>query len=125
MPLVAEPHGGAFEEAPPLDEHVIRAVHQDIADRRIGQQRLERAEAQNLVEQVLDQKLKYRGGHDPSAILKIAGGECGDLAAQVRAAHLVDDGEVQLLEQQVVQRALERGLSLGHRRGSGGRRRGD
>ena len=40
----------ALEHAAALDEHVLVGVDQDVADRRVAQQRLERPEAEHLVD---------------------------------------------------------------------------
>ena len=49
--------GARFEHAVALDEHLIVAVDQDVGDRRILEQRLERPEAEQLVEHVADELL--------------------------------------------------------------------
>ena len=47
----------ALEHAAALDEHVLVGVDQDVADRRVAQQRLERPEAEHLVDQLAEQRV--------------------------------------------------------------------
>ena len=47
-----------LEDAVLLDEDLLVGVDQDVGDRRVLEQRLERAEAQHLVEQLLDQEVE-------------------------------------------------------------------
>ena len=57
MPLVLEADRRRLEHAVALDEHMVIAVDQDVGDRRILEQRLERPEAEQFVEHVADQLL--------------------------------------------------------------------
>ena len=52
---VTEADVGAFEAAEPLDVHLVGRVDQDVADRRIGEQRRQRTHADRLVGQLLGQ----------------------------------------------------------------------
>ena len=52
MLVVAEDDVGLLELAFALDVDLVGAVDQDVGDRRILQQQLERAEAEQLVEDV-------------------------------------------------------------------------
>ena len=45
-----------------LDEHVLVRVDQDVADRRVAQQRLERPETEHLVEDLAEQRLALASG---------------------------------------------------------------
>ena len=51
MLRVAKPNGGSHSLATPFDEHTIRPVDHDIADRVIGQQWLQRTQADNIMHQ--------------------------------------------------------------------------
>src|SRR5438128_2653714 len=53
MTVVAETGVDALEDALALDEDVIAAIDEDVGDGLVGEQRLERAEAEDLVEQVV------------------------------------------------------------------------
>ena len=61
MALVLELHRGRLEHAVLLDEDLLVAVDQDVGDRRVLEQGLERAQAQHLVEQLLDQEVELLG----------------------------------------------------------------
>ena len=52
--VVLERRRHRFELAAALDEHLLVGVDQDVADRLVAQQRLERAEAEHLVEHVAE-----------------------------------------------------------------------
>ena len=56
VPLVLEARGDLFEQAEALDEDGLVAVDQDVVDRLVLEQRLERAEAEQLVEHVVRQR---------------------------------------------------------------------
>ena len=48
---------GPLELAAPLDVDVLRRVDQDVGDRRVGEERLERPEAEQLVADFFDETL--------------------------------------------------------------------
>ena len=54
MPLVLEADRCQLENPATLDKDLRVGVHQDVVDRRILQQRLERAEAGHLVDDIRD-----------------------------------------------------------------------
>ena len=60
--VVLEDDVGLFEHAVPLDVDLIVAVDQDVGDVRVLQQRLERAEPEELVQDVGDQRSRARTG---------------------------------------------------------------
>ena len=51
----------AYKAPLPLEEHVARAVHHDLGDGRICQQRLQRTETEHLVHQLLGQSRSAQG----------------------------------------------------------------
>ena len=51
--------GDAFEHAVALDEDVLVRVDEDVADGRVAQQRLERPEAEHLVDQFAEQHVAF------------------------------------------------------------------
>ncbi len=57
MTLVLEMNGGLLELAEPLHKTFLVGVDQDVGDRRILEQRLDRAEADHLVDEVFDKGL--------------------------------------------------------------------
>ena len=60
--VVAEDDVGLLDPAVPLDEHLAGLVHQDVGDRRILEQQLERTEAEQLVEHVRRSAFRARTG---------------------------------------------------------------
>jgi hypothetical protein len=58
--IVLEGRGDALEDTLPFDEHVAIRVHQDVAHRRIAQQRLERSESKDVVEDFGEQRSPVR-----------------------------------------------------------------
>ena len=55
MRIVAELYVGQFEFAPPLDIDLLRPVDHDVVDGLVGDQRLERPEAQHVRDQRVDE----------------------------------------------------------------------
>ena len=56
MLVVLKGGGHPLQHPAALDEHVPRGVHQDVADLRIVQQRLQRAEPEHVVEHFDEQR---------------------------------------------------------------------
>ena len=107
MALALEAHRRRLEDAVPLHEHLPVRVDQDVGDRRILEQRLQRAQAQDLVEQLLDQETELLGVERRALGREQLIDDRGDLAPQVRLGDLLDGSQVQLLEQALVQARLE------------------
>ena len=70
--VVEEVRVDPLDLAAALDVEVVRAVDHDLGDRLVGEQRLERSEARDLADQLLDQALplvagdrEALGGDDP------------------------------------------------------------
>jgi hypothetical protein len=61
----------------------MRAVHEDVVDRFVLQERLERAKARHLVEQVLVELLALLAVEDDRHLLERLGRDRDDLGAQV------------------------------------------
>src|SRR5438445_3025235 len=59
-PLVFERQRGQLDLSAPLDEYLLRPVHHHLADVRVPKQRFKRSQADDLVEQDLDQPLLVR-----------------------------------------------------------------
>ena len=57
MPVILERGRDAFQHAVALDEDVLARVHEDVADGRVAQQRLERPEAEHVVEHLDEERL--------------------------------------------------------------------
>ena len=56
MAIVLEIRRHLLEHAAALDEHVLVAIDQDVADRRVAQQRLERPEPEHVVQNLGEQR---------------------------------------------------------------------
>src|SRR3546814_8921358 len=74
-----------------LDEDVAVAVHQDVGDRRVLQQRLDRPEAQQLVEDVIDELRLLLAVQRLVLSDQQLAHHLADLAAELGRRHLVDD----------------------------------
>jgi len=61
--VVAEPHVGQLEHPPPLGVHLAGAVHQDVGDAGLGEQRFERTVPEDLVEQFAAHPLVLAARH--------------------------------------------------------------
>ena len=97
--LVGEGDVGALDPAVALDVDLVGAVDHDLGHGVVGQQRLEHAEADRLVDDAADQPRALRGREHRS----LARDHAADDALQARAALLLgedgDLGEVDLLQQ--------------------------
>jgi hypothetical protein len=82
-------------------------VHQDVRDRWILEQGLQRAQSQDLVEQLLDQETELLGIERRTLVREQLVDDRGDLAPKVRLGHLFDCGQVQLLKKPLVESRLE------------------
>ena len=60
MRLVLEGDMHLLELAVPLDEAVVVTVDQNVVDRRVFQQRLERPEADHFIDDVADELIHWR-----------------------------------------------------------------
>jgi hypothetical protein len=58
VPFVLERDLGGLEPAVPFDVDLVESIDQDVRDRRVGEQDLERPEAEQLVEDVADDALR-------------------------------------------------------------------
>ena len=80
-----------------------RRVDEDVADRRVGEERLKRAESEQLVAHLLDQALALDRGERRALDVQEVFGEARDLGvelfrlqlAELLQVHPVDDGAVQ------------------------------
>ena len=57
MPLVLEADRAFLEHAITLDEHLVVSIDQNVGDRRVLEQRLQRPETEKLVQHVVHQLL--------------------------------------------------------------------
>jgi hypothetical protein len=129
--VVAELHVRQLDAARALDVDAVGAVDEDVADRLVLQQRLERAEAERLVHHVVHQPLLVVAVEQALLALAQLADDDADLVADGvrRQRHqvlhvqpldeLLVDADLHLLEVRRPLRVLRRRL----RRGAGGRRR--
>ena len=95
------------------------AVDQDVGDRRVLEQRLERPEAEQLVEDVADQLLALGMVERVVLLGQLLGDDVADFGLDLLARHLVERLQVDEVEQPLVKLDLELGMlvALGERAG--------
>ncbi len=100
---------GGLEPAVPLDVDLVVPVHEDVGDVRVAQQRLERAEAEQLVQDVDDQALALdeaeRGR--PRFLPDHLDDQVADLGLGLLARQSVQPLEVQAVEQLLMDAGLQ------------------
>jgi hypothetical protein len=108
VPIVPEHRVGRFETPVPLDVDLVRPVDEDVGHRRVAQQRLERPEAEQLVDHVTDQALALllaeRGGQ--RLAVEQPGDQAPDLGLGVRAVRARQPVQVDPVQQFLVDPAL-------------------
>ena len=104
--IVLERRRHALEHAAALDEHVLVGVDQDVADRRVAQQRLERPEAEHVVEQLAEQRFALAEAERRVLFGEQLAEQRADLALGARAIGLRQRLEVQAVEQLAVDAGL-------------------
>ena len=103
MRFILERNMHLLQLAMPFDETVLVAVDQNIVDRRILQQRLKRAEADHLVDDVVDQRVEF-GAIDRQAFLtRLFQNEIMHLPAHLVARQTFKRDQVDLFDQHPVQ----------------------
>ena len=103
MRLVLEAHQGRLEHAAALDVDLLVAVDQNVVDGRILEQRLDRSESHHLVEDLGDevfQLLRVEGQPFRHGVLR---DHPVNLAADFVLRHLLERGQVDLLDQPAMQ----------------------
>ena len=117
--VVAERDVGLLHLAAAFDIDVLRAVDQDVADRRVLEQHFQRPEAERLVEHFVDQPLALVAIEQRVFGVAQVLDDQADLAAQHVAFQLADARQVELVDQLAVDPLLEV-LELGGLRIFGG-----
>ena len=109
VPIVLEDDVGFLELAFALDVDLVVAVDQNVRDRRIAQQHLERAEAEQLVEDVGDQRLALEQAQRRRRALALdhADDQAADLRLRVFAPHPRQPIEIEPVQQLLVDAALQ------------------
>src|SRR5262249_50312729 len=106
MRLVLEAHEGGLEHARALDIDLLVAVDQDVVDGRILEQRLDGAEPHHLVEDLGDEILELLGVERQTFGDGVLRDERVDLPADLVLRHLLERGEIDLLDQSAMQADL-------------------
>ena len=95
-----------FQHSLALDVDLLVGVDQDVGDRRIGQKRLQRAEAENLVEHFLRQPLPFLQVHRRRFAGENRFEYRADLAANILPLDFVQAVEVEFLDKLAMNRSL-------------------
>ena len=92
-----------------LDVHLVVAIDEDVRDRRIAQQHLERTEAKQLVEDVGDQRFALEEAQRRRRALALdhADDQAADLRFRILAAHPRQAIEIQPVQQLLVDAAFQ------------------
>ena len=90
-----------------LDVDLVRPVDEDVADRRVLEQHLQRAEAERLVEHLVDEPLALHAVEQRVFGVAQALDDQADLAAERVALQVADARQVELVDQLAVDEPLE------------------
>ena len=101
--LVLERDVRLLQLAVPLDEAVLVTVDQDVVDRGVLEQRLERAKPDHLVDDVVDQRLEFRAIDGKPLLAGLFENEIMHLAAHLVLRQTLERDEVDLLDKHAVQ----------------------
>src|SRR5262249_11738070 len=107
MTIVLERCGDAFEDASALDEHVLVRVHQNVADRAVAQERFERAEAEDFIDDFAVQQLALAEAERRRLLGKQLSEERPNLALGARPFGVRESLEIQTVQQLAVDISLE------------------
>ena len=106
--IVAKAHGGLVDFAAAFDPYAAVAVDQDVGDVVVLQQRLERPEAQHVAGGGFDQAHPIGLGQQQMILIDQLVDDRVHLRQQRRVARVFELGDVDSLEQQILNLALER-----------------
>ena len=108
--VVAEDDVGLFDPSFALDVDLVGAVDQDVGDRRVLEQQLERAQAEQLVEHVRREGLPLEQAqrHRRALAVEDPGDDAADLRLGVGSRDLGEPIEVQPVQQLLVDAPLQR-----------------
>ena len=107
MAIVLERGGHLLELAAPLHEHVLVGVDEDVADARVAQERLERAEAEDLVHQLAEQHVALAEAEGHPLFGQQLADERADLALGAGPVRLRQRLEVQPVQEFLVNGGLQ------------------
>ena len=109
VPIVLEDDVGLFELAFALHVDLIRPVDENVRDRRVAQQRLERAEAEQLVEHVGHERLALEQAHRSGLLEPFDddGNDPADFRFGLLALHAREPLQVQAVQQVLMDACLQ------------------
>ena len=107
VPVVAERDTGQFEQAFALDVDLLVAVDQDVGDGRVLQQRLERAEAEDFVQNLVGDLLLLERAEQRRLVVDQRDHRLADFRADALIVDRRQRFEVDLVEQLAVKRELQ------------------
>ena len=113
MLIVIELHVGEMELAALLDVNLTRAIDHDVGHRVVAQQRFQRAEAEQLVLDLLHQTVAIDVGEKPSVLAENVGDRRDDLGGNQRGVERFQLRDVDRLEEPVVNFDLEPARAFG------------
>ena len=119
--VVLERRGHALDAAAALHEHVLVRVDEDVADSRVAQQRLERTEAEDVVDELAEQPFTLAEADRDVLFAQQLAEERTDFALRPAPVGLGQRLEVQPVEQLAMNVRLQLGVLARH----GGRRAPD
>ena len=102
MPIVAKAHGGLVDFAVALDPYAAVTVDQDVGDVVVLEQRFERAEAEHVAGGGLDQAFAIGFGQQQMLFVDQFVDHRVHLRQQRRVARVFELGDVDFLEQQIL-----------------------
>ena len=97
--IVLERRGDALEDAPALDEDVAVGVDEHVADARVAQQRLERTETEDVVQDFGKERFALRQAERRRFFRQQLRQQRANLAFRLRALDVRERFEVQAAEQ--------------------------
>ena len=104
--VVLELDVGQFQSSLAFDVDLPRAVDQDVADVRVGQEELQRSEAEGLVEDLADQALALGEVEDRLFLVAELGDEFANLLAGLVVVLSSNAGQVELVDELAVDPVL-------------------
>ena len=119
VPLVLEPDRRRLQHAVSLDEHAVVPVDQDVGDRRVLEQGLDRPQAEQFVEHVVDQLLALGMVERVALLVEFLENDVADLFLDLLARHVFERRQVDEAEQALVKLDLQLGVQFVGGEGAG------
>jgi hypothetical protein len=113
--IVLERGGDALEDTVPLDEDMTISVDEHVADRRVAQQRLERSETEDVVEDFGEERFTLAETDRRRLLGEEERKECANLTFRARTVGVRQRFQVQAIEQLAVNRRTQLEILLADR----------